>query len=106
LLEFCRVHAGNFEILLSVQGWEFMFNLSTNFQACSGVVGWDTMLQARRLQVQLPMRSLHFLIDPILPATLWALGLTQPLTEVPGIFLGVKGSQHVRLMSPPSVSQL
>jgi hypothetical protein len=35
------------------------------------VVGWDTMPQARRSQVQFPMRLLDFSIDPILPAALW-----------------------------------
>jgi hypothetical protein len=39
------------------------------------------MLQAGRSRVRLPMRSLDFSIDLILPATL-ALGLTQPLTEM------------------------
>jgi hypothetical protein len=35
------------------------------------VVGWGTMLQARRSQVRFPMRSLDFLIDLILPSALW-----------------------------------
>jgi hypothetical protein len=35
-----------------------------------------------------------------------ALGSTQPLTGVPGIFLGVKGGRRVRLTLPPSVSRL
>jgi hypothetical protein len=29
-------------------------------EACSSVVGWGTMLQAGRSQVQIPMRSLDF----------------------------------------------
>jgi hypothetical protein len=37
------------------------------------------MLQAGRLRVRIPMRSLDFSIDLILPA---ALGSTQPLTEM------------------------
>jgi hypothetical protein len=40
------------------------------------------MLQVGRSPVRSPMRSLDFSIDLILPAALWALGLTQPLTEM------------------------
>jgi hypothetical protein len=46
------------------------------------VVGWGTMLQGGKSQVRFPMRSLDFLIDLILPAAQWALGSTQPLTEM------------------------
>jgi hypothetical protein len=35
------------------------------------IVGWGTMLQARRSCVQFPMKSLDFSIDLFLPATLW-----------------------------------
>jgi hypothetical protein len=35
------------------------------------VVGWGTMLQAGRWRVWFPVRSLDFLIDLNLPATLW-----------------------------------
>jgi hypothetical protein len=34
-------------------------------------VGWNTMLQAGRSRVQIPIRSLHFSIDLIFPAALW-----------------------------------
>jgi hypothetical protein len=80
--------------------------------AHGSVVGWGTMLQARRLWVRVPMRSLDFFFFFNLPnpsSRTMALGLTQPLTEmstrnIPG---GVKGSRCIRLAtSPPSVSRL
>jgi hypothetical protein len=49
------------------------------------------VLQAGRSCVRFLVRSLDVSMDLIVPAALWALGSTQPLTEIStGIFLGVK----------------
>jgi hypothetical protein len=49
---------------------------------CSSVDGWGNMLQAGRLRVWFPLKSMNFSIDLILPGCIMALGLTQPLTEM------------------------
>jgi hypothetical protein len=59
------------------------------------------MLQAGRSQVPFPMRPLDSLIDLILPVALWALGSTQPITEMstrnlPGGGGGVRGGRPAR----------
>jgi hypothetical protein len=76
--------------------------------ARGSVVGCGTMLQAGRLRVRFPTKSLDFLIDLILPPALWPGGSTQPVTEMSTTnFLGVKGGRSVNLTtSPPSVSRM
>jgi hypothetical protein len=44
------------------------------------VVGWGTMLQAGKSRVRVPMKSLNFSMDLILPAALMALRSTQNFT--------------------------
>jgi hypothetical protein len=54
----------------SVSEFGFFLFVLTNKWARGSVLGWGTMLQARRSRVQFPMKSLHFSIDLILVDTL------------------------------------
>jgi hypothetical protein len=87
--------------------WHFLRSDSAE-GACGSIVGWGTMLQARRSWVQFPMRSSDFFNLPNPFSRTVALGSTQPLTEMSTInFPGVKGSWCIRLTtSPPSMSRL
>jgi hypothetical protein len=55
---------------------------NSNIGVCGVAVGWGTELQAGRSRVRFTMVSLEFFIDIILPAALWPLVSTQPLTEM------------------------
>jgi hypothetical protein len=73
-------------------------DLVIKVRACSSIVGWGTVLQVERLQVQVPMTELDFSINLILPATPWPCDqLSLQQKWVPGIFLWVKGSWHISL---------
>jgi hypothetical protein len=75
----------------------------------SSIVGWDIMLQDRRLRVRVPIRSLNFFNLPNPSSRNMALGLTQPLTEMSTrkYFWGVESGRRISLTaSPPTVSRL
>jgi hypothetical protein len=77
-------------------------------RASGSVVGWGTMLQARRSPIRFPMMSWDFSIDLILSVTVWPWGRLRLWQKwVPGIFLWLKGGRSVWLItSPPSLSRL
>ena len=65
---------------------------------------WGPTLQARGYRTRSPTVSLEFFIDIILPAALWPLGSTQPLTEMStrNISWVGKGGRWVGLTSLPT----
>jgi hypothetical protein len=66
----------------------------------------DNYDTSRKVAGSIPDEVIEFLVYLILPAVLWALRSTHPLTQMStGIFLGAKGGRCVQLTPSPSVSQ-
>ena len=81
-----------------------LLKISTTY-AEQVLVGRGTALQAGRSRVRFPILSLKFPTDIVLPAALWPLGSTHPLTEMStrNISYGGKGGRCVVLtILPPS----
>jgi hypothetical protein len=81
-----------------------LLKISTSY-AEQVLVDGGTALHSGRSRVRFPIVSLKFPNDIILPAALWPLGSTQPLTEMNGrnISYGGKGGRCVGLTNlPPS----
>jgi hypothetical protein len=75
--------------------------LLQNKRGMCSIHAWGVMLQARRLRVQVPIRSLNFLNVHNPSSRTMGLGFTQPLTE-----MSTRRYWHVSLTTlPPSVSQ-
>ena len=66
------------------------------------MVGWGTVLQVGRSQVQFLMVSMEFFIDIILPAVLWPRSRLRLRNEYQKYFLGGKGGRCIGLTLPPS----
>ena len=97
----CGISCCGFQVASLVWSW----GLCVWFAGCcTPRSGWGIALQARRSRVRFPMVSLEFVTDTILPATLWPLRSTQPLTdEYQEYFLGALNGRCLGLTTlPPS----
>jgi hypothetical protein len=93
--------------------WEWVspLNFVEVFCLCGvrgDAVGWGTALQAGRLRLRLPMESLRFFIDSVLPAALCSwVDLASTRNEYQGCILWSKSCRCAGLSTwPPSCADL
>jgi hypothetical protein len=67
--------------LKNLQNYRITWRIYSDIRARGSVVGWGTMLQARRLQVWVPMRWIFFNLPNPSSHTM-ALRSTQPLSDM------------------------